>query len=620
MGGYLSKSHKRGGVASSSRPMIEGEGSFRQGSALNHWHAIASSYSKSDSELRLRPEYVFGYTTSATTNSLFYLSAEIIVYPCCAVAVLLNTGNNTQLFLGSGDMTVIGHSQTICAIAVSMDKTVVATGDKGLFPLICCWKPGESLRPMEVFELAKGSEGTAILAFSSSSRFLAALDLSHILSLYDWRHHRCLLTLPSPPLIGLSWSPLSLRFAALSPSACSFYSYHDHTNSLQIEHMKEDRNRENRVGPEWLSDGSAVSGDKVGNLVHWLEGGKALKTHRVIEDGKEITALRVVRNAILVGGVDCVIRELNATFRLIRLFNVPSTPISIDLCEDSVLVGIAEGIILEFGRNGRLVLMDSHAGGRLEGAAIDPETNSTLLTVGSDNKFKCWSLIQHRALFSSLLEVSFPPASLPSPTAIAISPHGYIAVGHCDGHITIRKSMHESNVIIALLKEGEVGVKVLEFSKTGQWLAVGCANGTVNVYHMQTDIALLCTFQHGFDAITGLYWSNSSLLSIDLNQTSHQWSLAENPDIEIPLWPPLPSQIVCGARVLCVKQAQEGPYIAVGNEWGLLELRIPNKDLPIAYRFHANAITSLYWCSNDHQIVTISADDQSVVLWSVLQG
>jgi WD40 repeat protein len=170
------------------------------------------------------------------------------------------------------------------------------------------------------------------------------------------------------------------------------------------------------------------------------------------------------------------------------------------------------------------------------------------------------------------------------------------------------------------MKEGEVGVKVLEFSKTGQWLAVGCANGTVNVYHMQTDMALLCSFQHGSDAITGLYWSNSSLLSIDLSQTSHQWSLAENPDIEIPLWPPLPSQIVCGARVLCVKQAQEGPYIAVGNEWGLLELRIPNKDLPIAYRFHANAITSLYWCSNDHQIVTISADDQSVVLWSVLQG
>lgn len=279
-----------------------------------------------------------------------------------------------------------------------------------------------------------------------------------------------------------------------------------------------------------------------------------------------------------------------------------------------------EGAIIEFGGNGRIVLMDSHVGGRLEGAAIDPETKSNIVTIGSDMKLKCYSLTQHRALFSTLLEVSYPSVSLPLPTAIAISPVGYIALGHFDGHITIRKSVHEANVIIEMLKEGEIGVKVLEFSQTGQWLAAGYANGTINVYKMHTNRSLLCSFQHSSEAITGLYWSNSSLLSIDFNQTSHQWSLAENPDSEIPLWPPFPGQIACGTRVLCVKQALKGPYIAVGNEWGLLELRIPNKDLPTAYRLHANAISSLYWCSDDHQIVTISADDQSVALWSVFQG
>lgn len=342
MGGSLSKSHQKGGLSSSSRPMIEGKDSFRQGSALEHWLTIASYYSKSTSELRLRPEYVFGCTILPGTNSIFYLSAEIILYPCCAVAVLLNTDTNTQLFLGNWGMTAISHSQNICAVAVSMDKTVVATGDKGLFPLISCWKPGESLRPLEVFEPAKGSKGTAFLAFSSTSRFLASLDLSNTLSLYNWRHHHCLLTLPSPPLLGLAWSPLSLHFAALSPTLCSFYAYNDHTNSLQITYIKEDRNRENRVGPEWLSDGSAITGDKQGNLVHWLvEAGKTQKTHKVIEEGKEITALKVVKSAILVGGVDCVVRELNATFRLIRLFNVPSTPISLDLWGNSVLVGVS---------------------------------------------------------------------------------------------------------------------------------------------------------------------------------------------------------------------------------------------------------------------------------------
>lgn len=624
MGGHLSQPHKKSGSSSSSRPILDPENSPRPDSTVNHWATIAATYSKSKDGPRLRPEYLFGYTASTTTNNLFYLSADIVVYPCCAVAVLLNTGSNTQLFLGCADLAAAGHHQVVGAVAVSMDKTVVATGDKGPFPVICCWKPGESLRPIQVLELGEESEGTAILAFSCNSRFLLASDfnISHTISLYDWRNHHCLLTFPSPFLLGLTWSPLSPRFAALSPSSCSLYSYTDHSNSLQVDHFREDATRENSAGPEWLLDGSAVSGDRQGNLVHWLGGGKTIKVHRVLEEGKGITAIRIVKNVIIMGGSDCIIRELNATFRLIREFGIPSIAVSLDICEDAVLVGVRGGTVLEFGRNGRLVLMDSHAAGRLQGMAVDPKTNSTLLTVGTDNKLKAWSLIQHLPLFTILLEVSHSPKSQSSPTALAISPQEPIAVGYSDGHITLRQSQHEPNVIVAVVRPAQAGVGVLQFSEKGEWLAAGSDSGAVYVYQMTAEVTLLCTFQQSFAPIISLYWVSSSLLSLDLSHISHQWSLSQSPDIEAPLWPPLLSHLPSPSslQVTCAKQANHGPWIAAGNEWGLLELRTPANALPKAYRLHAHSLTSLFWCSDDHQIITSSAADQAVAVWSVRTG
>lgn len=621
MGGRLSQHHEKSGSSSSSRPIIEAEDSSRQGYIANRRAAMAANYNQSTAGPKLRPEYLFGYTVPTTTNNLCYLSAEIVVYPCCSVVVVLNTGSNTQLFLGT-DLGAEGHSQVVGAVAVSMDKKVVATGEKGSFPCICCWMPGESIRPVQVLEPGKDSEGTAILAFSCNSRFLAASDFndSHTISLYDWRHRHCLLTFPSVSLLNLTWSPLFPGFAALSPSSCSFYTYNDRSNSLQIDHFKEDVTLESCIGPEWLLDGSAVSGDRKGNLVHWLGGGKTIKKHRVLKEEKAITAIRIVKNVIIICGSDCIIRELNATFREIRQFGVPSIAVSLDICEDAVLVGLQEGTVLEFGRNGRLVLMDSHAAGRLQGMAMD-KTNSTLLTVGTDNKLKAWSLIQHRPLFTTLLEVS-DSQSLSFPTALAISPQESIAVGYSDGHITIRRSQHEPNVIVALVRKEQTGIGVVEFSEKGEWLAVGNDSGVVYVYQMTAEVTLLRTFQHGSFAIIGLYWSSSSLLSLDLSYTSHQWSLSQIPDFEIPLWPPLPSQLASPSnfQVTCAKQAERSPWIAAGNEQGLLELRTPANSLPKAYRLHANPLTSLFWCFHDRQIVTSSAGDQAVAVWSVHLG
>ena len=57
-----------------------------------------------------------------------------------AVGVLFDLTKNTQRFLGAGEKkTANGHTDDIISLAVTADRTLLATGQVGEKPLVCVW-------------------------------------------------------------------------------------------------------------------------------------------------------------------------------------------------------------------------------------------------------------------------------------------------------------------------------------------------------------------------------------------------------------------------------------------------------------------------------------------------
>ena len=131
-------------------------------------------------------EYVYGYRCEDSRQNVFFNQAGQAVYMTAALGVILNMDNNTQQFFGGGQVENKAknvsddtkcHTDDITSIAMSSDRTFVASGQVGSAPVAFIWNALDGSL-MKRFKLAKGARGVDSIGISGDGTKVAMVDRS----------------------------------------------------------------------------------------------------------------------------------------------------------------------------------------------------------------------------------------------------------------------------------------------------------------------------------------------------------------------------------------------------------------------------------------------------------
>ena len=133
-------------------------------------------------------DFDHGYKSQTVRQNLFYNQQSHPVYMTAALGIILDPVTRTQKIFGGGEERVMqrkqqatkgeyGHSDDILALAMSADRTKVATGQVGQEPMIFIWGSQNANR-LDFMTLPRGSRSVSALAFNSTCTMLAAGDMT----------------------------------------------------------------------------------------------------------------------------------------------------------------------------------------------------------------------------------------------------------------------------------------------------------------------------------------------------------------------------------------------------------------------------------------------------------
>lgn len=551
-------------------------------------------------------DYIYGCNT--VRGSVHYLANEdSVAYPCASLAVLIALSSNTQRYLGGGEVRVAtGHVGKITALVLNWERNTIATGDTGQLPAICIWKlPGDTVT-LTIHLLAE-TGGVDQIAFSCDSRLVAAIDQVGNVLVYEVKSGKQVFAAPGKPgrPVALSWSPKDSSFCTAGKSHFSFWTAIGTSFSRSPV-----AGAAALLVVQWTAIG-CLAGGKDGKVYVWTEGILS-ESHQVLAAGCSVQALIHRENTVLVGGTDKCLHVLDAAFHEIRVIETPGVPLSLDICPSGILCGTDEGILLEFGRNGRVVFMDAHVSGRRVAAAM--AGNSTFVSVAGDNKVKNWNLTYRKCIVSGLLEVGLKPGA--EAISVSVGPQGHVAVGHLDGHLTVRYSANQLNGILVGKKDGSEALSLLKYSPLGSYLAAFSAAGTIFLHNTKSAYALVRTLTNHASEIVAADWNKSGtvLRTQDKVGGIKCWEADTGEDRSTSL-PDEWSSDTCRRLSLSLPCAasNNGKVLAQGTEAGVLELSI-SEDALSAYRVHVGAIRELYWAGS--MLVTVG-EDGCILQWQV---
>ena len=596
----------------------------------------------------LRLEYVYGRSgfgeVSYTGNS------DVVVYTCGAVLILLSKSTNSQSFLSAGDLTdSMGHSDQIQATALSLKRDFLATGDIGRNPLICIWQLFSKSLPIASFYQGEGSIGVWKLAFSGDSRYVIAVDLAkeQKVRIYAWQ--------ASPPLlytyscikgciVDCAWSLTSDLFCTVNPVI--FWT--KDANGYIRNSGKFDGTVTEMTTVGWLSTGNCLTGGQNGQIYVWNDY-KALKHTQILPENVPIFTLRVVHDTVIVGGDTYSIYILDAALQKIKELEVPSSPISLDWSDGTVLCGSKDGVIQELCEHMRVVLMESHVEGEVWGLSGHPKERNLFVTTGDDNAIKVWDMVQRKCVSTGVLETNITPrrggglCPAQQSRAVSISPTGEVAVGYNDGHVTIRACYQRLNDIIAVIDDAQEWIQVLTYSPTGKYLSVGSHDNSVYIYTThRRSYTLIHKLSGRYGPVAALDWSKDEcyVKSCDVDGQVNIWYLATETQVEAIdsivsdldwwTWTAHSGWSVRGFHtpsessdfVITANRSPDCRTIAVGNAWGLVELYpYPNgpDTCPLMYRAHSMEVVRVVWTDDGNTLLTAGGYDQGIMQWMLVK-
>ncbi|XP_037073171.1 echinoderm microtubule-associated protein-like 6 [Pollicipes pollicipes] len=426
-----------------------------------------------DASLRL--EWIFGYNGVAMKN-VHFLAKNIIVYFTAGVGVVFRLAEKDQKYFH-------GHNDDITSLAVSPDKTKVATGQLGDEPYICVWHPFT----LETLSVLKDAHliGIKRLGFSLDGKMLASLgmDDSNTLVVWDWQRGTSVASTTghSARVLDLTWSP----YTANELATCGDHHlrlWHQLGNSFKSHGAVFGAADlvQNLTCVLYQSETTLVTGTEHGHVYVW----RNRELYRVIDGTHDsaVLCLALARDGLVTGGEDGHVKLWTAHYDPSKTVRARSPALNRDGAVTSVvwehgqfLIGTRLSEIFVHHDADSVCYMQGHGKGELWG--LCPHVaNYLVVTAGEDHTVRVWDVEKREALQATRLDLEV--------MACAVRPDSsQIAVGMKYGTVAILRSGDMSEV--TRISDRKEAISDLKFSPDGSRLAVGSHDNFVDVYETE---------------------------------------------------------------------------------------------------------------------------------------
>lgn len=646
---------------------MESAGSGEQALAIKPWIGAIKAPSNPPAwqnqapSVNLHLEYAYGYRCFDSRQNLFYSSnPNHIVYMTAALGVVLDKTNNTQKLFGAGHIKQAnGHSDDITALAISADRNLVATGEVGANPKVLIWSPSNpEAAPRASIQLGRGKRAVSCLGFSSDGQYLAVADMhnDHNISVWEVSTGRKIAEAKGSQdkILDLAWSHNEHRFCSTGIKHIAFWTLQNGQLSQEKGLFGAQGAQTNMTSVQWFSDNTAVTGGANGMLYHW-QGRDLKKAVQVHAPNQAIHALAIVNDVILSGGKDNKIIVLDKNFQKTKEINAGSCPKSLDHQGSNILAGLRDGSIKEFAASGSATtLMESHSDGEVWGLAIDPSNPNVIVTSADDNRIKAWDTTQRRCIGSGTIDsargeerkAGAGASTMANTTqnqqarSVAIHPqNGHVAVGHNDGRITVRAGVRSLDNIAFTLRDPKEWIEVIRYSPDGSKLAVGSHDNSIYIYNVSQNYKLVHKLSKHSSYIISLDWSvdGNALHSTCASYELLFWDITSGHQVTDGAtrfadehwatwsthfgWPVqgIYGGVVDLTHVNRVDRSAHGDLVAVGNDWGLVEVfGYPNNAgaKSQAFRAHSEHVMNVKWSHDDRKLFSAGGYDQTIMQWA----
>lgn len=499
----------------------------------------------------LKIDHVFGYRNDDTRQNCCFLSEDQIIYTTASLGIIQNIDDLSQIIFGGNDASGkrTCHDNDIMSIAYySGEISMVATGQRSLKPLILVWSPYDPNVIFAKFHQTLGSKEVSGIDFAYGGLYLGSYGrdpgnsffIFHIQSrtLY-WTAE----TGSDKPLFDLKFNPYENEFCVCGENKVIFCGLEKKTLKNVVEGSNNKKLKsEIFTTIAYIDDRICAIGSLSGTLYLF----KRQKLYRMISiTSGSIGIIKFLPSEeklfISVSKLKVYIYNTHKR-RYNKLDSIKTENIvnSLDVNEDgSILMGLKNGniqILHYKEKNKRTdIICKSHSVGSVRG--LDFISDKHAITTGEDNKILLWNLRTHSCENIGDVDVGYngdnsvqdivknsktkknKDLTINQSGNIEFQPYqkswavsynkqkGHIAIGICNGYVSIRQSIKKLNIcVVPDVKVGDVvqnnetvtnmteestsnklssetgrAITELKFTNYGDLLAVACENGILAI-------------------------------------------------------------------------------------------------------------------------------------------
>ncbi|KAL0217034.1 hypothetical protein RCL1_007517 [Eukaryota sp. TZLM3-RCL] len=598
-------------------------------------------------------DYVFGISTQGLRNHVTMLDSDTFIYPAANLAVVYTISSNFQSYFR-------GHDNDVTCLALSPDKSLIATGQIGKSPRVCIWDPRSLMEVASFNNLERGIIG---LAWSGCGRFVLAIgnDNFHSIAVYD---------AVKKTTVGIHRGDAAKTYDIASFGSQIVIAGHNFGRSLSLSPSGELSIKKvvfgagsNRLpslplpAATVLPDGRCVFGTSKGQL--YVGSGNTL-TSSITAHTSPVLTLFSDTFGLVSAGRDGYLKFWSSKLSCVGETRLPAPARAITRLADSSsltsgLVAVCEDgavyIIDSLSSTPRL-LLKGH--GKLNtpaqkviseawGLCPHPQRHE-VVSVGDDGQLIKYSLVDHSVKNSVII----PNAA----RAVAYSPDGsLVVVGFCDGTLVSydAETLTQKNQVqlprprkklSTNLSElfADVGVSDVKFSPNGQYIAV--SSHTTNIFIVSPSLALISTLSAHTAHVKYLDWDKSSrhlqsmcggyeLLFWDVETGTQNKNASYFANIEWATYSPVVGYGVQGifkpyqkgTDINTVARSNNEKYLVTGTDNGTVELF----NWPVLHKHaerrlfygHSAHLTHVSFTHDDSYIVSLGGRDCVMMMWAV---
>ena len=660
----------------------------------------------------LKIDHVFGFRNDDTRQNLFFLSDDQIVYTTSSLGIIQNIDDLSQVVFGgnesNGKRTC--HNNDIMSIAFySGEISMVATGQRSMKPMILVWSPSDPNVIYAKFHQTIGSKEVSGIDFDSRGYYIGSYgkDEGNSFFIFHMRSKSLYWTEETgkdQTLLDLKFDPYHDRFCICGFGKVIFCDIIKKSMSNVINGSSNSKLKEEVFTTIAYIDDRICAIGAVSGKLYLFKGQKFFKTVTVSYGSIVIMKYYATDEQLFISASKAKMYIYNThrrRYNEVTSFHTESIVNSIDVND--------EGMLLMGMKNGNIVIMHykdkskrtdiickSHSLGSVRGLDFISEKHA--ITSGEDNKIMLWNLRTHSCeaigdidsgyngdfSVKDIISEKKKKAKLnnnknvndvnmiyqPYQKSWAVCYNrqkGHIAVGICNGYVSIRQSIKKLNVcVVPDIKVGDVStneetvtnmteentttnklssetgraITEMKYTNYGDLLAVACENGILAILNANDKYTIVK--QIIFDNfITNLDWDLTNkyiqIVTIDNRFMFVDYKasvIKKATNLRNVEWPNFTCKfgytvqgVYMGLTdpdfIKCVCKAHTKNIIVSGDDQMNINLynypTISENPKVKSYCGHSENVVRICFSPDDNKLMTISGMDKSVILWSVNQ-